>query len=71
MQLRLRFQCSTVNTSASSEDVVLVPVDSPENKKVFLNTPSLQWVMSSVIKTAGFVPGTEYFIDISVATPTK
>lgn len=71
MTTRCKFRCETVTLAKDTAVINLVPVTSgsPENEKFFRYTPGGEVKLSVVDrKTAdAFVPGKEYFVDITAA----
>ena len=72
MSTRCKFKCESVKHDVNGGSVVLVPVTStnPENSLFFKWTPHGKFEMGTINKDviAMFVPGEDYYIDI---TPAK
>lgn len=69
MTTRCKFKCNSVTDHGQAKDASFSPVtsDTPENKTFWQYTPSgkldLTWLNANV----QFVPGKEYYMDISAA----
>lgn len=69
MTTRCKFKCETVTQHVGSQSVHLTPVvtGSPENQQFWQFTPSGDLRFNSLNANIVFVPGKEYFLDISDA----
>lgn len=71
MVTRCKFKCDSVTFNMSSANVLLTPVvtGSKENESFFKYTPYGKFEFGTINKDAAeqFVPGNEYFIDITQA----
>jgi len=69
-QTRCKFKCNQVTTyEGGGRDIEMSPVvsGSEENKSFWQYTPIGKFTMSCVNPNAEFVPGKEYYIDITLA----
>lgn len=66
---RCKFRCASVTDNGETKDFQFVPVygDSEENKSFWKWTPSGELKFNCTNKEVNFVPGKEYYIDISEA----
>jgi len=68
---RCKFKCDFVQHNAGgSKNAPLSPVygDSPENKSFWKYTPTGKLEINHSNPSVEFVPGAEYYIDVSLAT---
>lgn len=69
---RCKFKCDRVTEHAGgNRDVHMTPVmsGSEENKSFWAASPGGEFRLNWVNPNVRFVPGKEYYIDISLATP--
>jgi hypothetical protein len=70
-QTRCKFKCESVTDHGTSKSVLLTPVYSSdpnsENKAFWQATPSGSLNLTWVNKNVEFMPGKEYYIDITQA----
>ncbi len=73
MTTRAKFNCVSVTAMPDSKSVLLVPVigGSEENKSFWKYTPSGRLELNILNENVAFVPGKEYYVDISEAAPAK
>jgi len=66
---RCKFKCNSVTDHGAAKDVDMSPVtgDTPENKTFWQYTPSGSFKMGWVNPNVSFIPGKEYYLDITPA----